>query len=197
MLKGIVKCFVSLMCCLFVFAGSCLCHAGTVPDEAILGVHLYDPVAQVRALHPEMAFTPQVAKSGSVLGTKAYTQKGYKDGGFFQVLFSPANQGGGAWMVTRNTRVHIAGQQPEALLADYVEQYGPYELLCREQFPKHAVFHVYWLSAPPGCSHPEARPQTVYLYLNLVTGKWTEEFLVLADPAAGKAIREAASDPEK
>jgi len=181
-----------IACCVLV-TGVSPVYAETGGGWEILGVRLQDTPAQVGEHHPELSFAQHVSRTGQLLGIKAFTQKGYRDGGFFQVLFAPEAMGEGAWSVTRNTRLHRAGQQPEPLLEKYVEQYGPYELLCREQFPSHAVFHVYWLSAPADCSNPGVRPETTYLYLNLVTGKWTEEFLVLVDPGMGRAIRQRAA----
>ncbi len=159
----------------------------------ILRVPLYASRDEVQERHPELEWTPHRLHNGTRVGTRGFTQAGYADGGFYQVLLARPDHEGGAengeqvWSVTRNVRRHAAGRMPEELLAPYVAEYGPYELLCRESFPRHAVFHVYWMHAPADCSVPGLRPDQAYLYLTLVTGKWTEEFLVLADPAAGPA----------
>lgn len=177
------------------FAGSAAVLAGEAEGPAVLGVRLHDSVGQVGAEFPRVQIGRYATRGGQELGRRLYTQQGYADGGFFQVLFAPDELGGGVWSVTRNTREHVSGQKADALLADYVAEYGPYEMLCSERFPEHAVYHVYWLEAPPDCSVPGVRPEKPYLYLNLVTGKWTEAFLVLADPVLGEAVRTFATEP--
>ncbi|UZP66841.1 hypothetical protein N1030_14675 [Desulfovibrio mangrovi] len=173
----------------FLFVGSAATFAGETGAPAIFGIRLHDSVGQVGAEFPHVQIGRYATRAGEELGRRLYTQQGYADGGFFQVLFAPDELGGGVWSVTQNTRAHVPGQKADALLADYVAEYGPYELLCSELFPGHAVYHVYWFEAPPDCSVPGVRPNKPYLYLNLVTGKWTEAFLVLADPALGEATR--------
>jgi|GEM_PF-4390458 len=154
---------------------------------SVLGTRLGDSAAAVLAAHPQSRVEEWRNGKGVLMGQRLVTRQGYADGGFFQVLLTRKELGGVVWSVTRNIRTHVAGQSPEVLLEAYVAEYGPYELLCTQRFTEHAVYHVYWLNAPDDCSVAGGRPEKPYLYLNLVTGKWTEELLMLVDPALGRA----------
>lgn len=157
---------------------------GEVPFS-IHGVRLGDRLQDVTARFPQLRVSPLRTRDGVLLGVRAHTQQGYSDGGFFSVLFQPEDMGGGAWNVTLNTRRRTPGERLENVLARHVEQYGPYDLLCRVSYAGHAVYHIYWGGAPVDCSAPGMRPATAHLYLNLVLGTWTEEFLVLSAPMFG------------
>ncbi|GFM36300.1 hypothetical protein DSM19430T_09840 [Desulfovibrio psychrotolerans] len=155
---------------------------------SIHGVRLGDRLRDVTARFPQLRTSSLRTRDGVLLGVRAHTQQGYSDGGFFSVLFQPEDMGGGAWNVTLNTRRRSPDERLENVLARHVEQYGPYDLLCRVSYAGHAVYHIYWGSAPADCSAPGMRPATAHLYLNLVLGSWTEEFLVLSAPMFGGGV---------
>lgn len=179
-------------------------------EVSVLGTQLGDTASAVLAAHPQAQLQEWRNGKGALLGQRFVTRQGYADGGFFQVLLTRKELGGVVWSVTRNTRTHAGERGVDTLLYNaggnaapvaaepvldrYIAGYGPYELLCTERFAEHVVYHVYWLHAPDDCSVPGGRPEKPYLYLNLVTGKWTEELLMLVDPVLGKANGELAHE---
>ena len=139
-------------------------------------------VAEFTALHPDIPIVPHLDPKGVPTSLQALTKQGFTGGGRFQVNFARPDAGGRVYSITYNRRWHVKNEPLDSLLADYVAQYGPYDSYCAEQLKDHVTWHAYWGATMP-CDRAGQVAGQPALYLNLISGKWTEVFLTLRDPA--------------
>jgi hypothetical protein len=162
-------------------------------DDAHLGMTA-EEFRQISTLQVQPAKDPH----GKTLAWRAKTKSGFPGGGMFQVMFTRKELGRQAYNITLNRRWHVANEDLDPIYARFEAAWGPADTFCIRQYEKHYVYHAYWGVKLPDCTRAGEEPDTPHLYLNLVSGKWTELFATLTDPALLRQnIRAAAQASEE
>lgn len=125
---------------------------------------------------------PLRAPGGVVNAYRATVKEGFTGGGLFQVTFARKELEQRAYLIVLNKRMEVKHQDLAPLLGGFVEDYGPYDKLCVQEYGDHLDYHAYWGSTAVDCAQPAKRPATRHLYVNLISGAWTEVFVSLSDP---------------
>lgn len=158
-------------------------HLWDVSTLSIEGVRLGMSADIFHVMYPDIPVRAVRAPDGRLVGYRARNKKGFTGGGMFQVSFTRDDLGRKAYAVALNRRVKIFREDLAPILAGFMDTYGEPDALCRNQLTDHQTWHAYWGVTVDSCEDAGKLPFDVpFMYLNLVSGKWTETLINLSDP---------------